>query len=92
MGISMSIVVLSALWGAEQPAEAAAVREFRIQVADEVLDDLRQRLARTRWPDQIAGSEWEYDVDRESMKELVEYWRERYDWRKHERHGQRLSD
>ena len=37
-----------------------AVKPFEIKVDDKVLDDLRQRLANTRWPDEIPGSEWDY--------------------------------
>jgi pimeloyl-ACP methyl ester carboxylesterase len=61
------------------------VRPFRVQVEDAVLTDLHERLAKTRWPDQIPGSSWEYGVDVEFMRQLVEYWRKDYDWRKHER-------
>lgn len=64
---------------------SAEIRPFRIDVKDEVLDDLKARLARTRWPDQIDGTGWEYGVDLAYMKELVAYWRDKYDWRVHER-------
>ncbi|HEV7731313.1 MAG TPA: epoxide hydrolase [Candidatus Binatia bacterium] len=57
------------------------VQPFRIAVADEVLADLRDRLARTRFPDEIAGGGWTYGTDLAYLKELVAYWRERYDWR-----------
>jgi pimeloyl-ACP methyl ester carboxylesterase len=54
---------------------------FRIAVSDEVLTDLRERLARTRFPDEIAGSEWRYGSALGYIRELVAYWRDRYDWR-----------
>jgi pimeloyl-ACP methyl ester carboxylesterase len=54
---------------------------FRIAVPDAVLTDLRERLARTRFPDEITGSGWSYGTDLAYMKSLVAYWRERYDWR-----------
>ncbi len=57
---------------------------FRIEVADEVLIDLKERLRRTRWPDQIPGTTWEYGTDMAYLKELVAYWAEKYDWRRHE--------
>jgi len=41
-----------------------AVEPFVIGVPEAVLDDLRERLARTRYPDQIAGSRWDYGTDR----------------------------
>ena len=59
-----------------------AIRPFKIQVEDKVLTDLRERLARTRFPDHIEGSGWEYGIDLGYMKQLVAYWREKYDWRK----------
>ncbi len=62
-----------------------AIRPFKIQVEDKVLADLRERLARTRFPDHIEGSGWRYGVDLGYMKRLVAYWREKYDWREQER-------
>ena len=60
------------------------MQEFTIHVEDSVLSDLEERLDRTRWPDQIPGSGWDYGSDRAYMQELLEYWRSEYDWRKHE--------
>jgi pimeloyl-ACP methyl ester carboxylesterase len=57
------------------------VRPFTIAVADSVLDDLRQRLADTRWPDEIPNSGWDYGSNLAYIKELVEYWRTDFDWR-----------
>jgi pimeloyl-ACP methyl ester carboxylesterase len=57
---------------------------FRIHVADAVLDDLRDRLRRTRWPDQVADSGWTYGTDGAYLRELVAYWIERFDWRAQE--------
>src|SRR5262249_13531007 len=54
---------------------------FRIDVPDAVLTDLRERLARTRLPDEIPGSGWTYGTNLAYLHELVTYWRERYDWR-----------
>jgi len=57
------------------------VRPFTIAVEDSVLDDLRQRLADTRWPDEIPNSGWDYGSNLAYIKELVEYWRTDFDWR-----------
>jgi len=57
---------------------------FRIDVEDSLLEDLRDRLARTRFPDQIDGTGWEYGVPIDYLRELVEYWRHDYDWRAQE--------
>jgi epoxide hydrolase len=60
------------------------VRPFRIEVPEADLDDLRGRLARTRWPDELPDVGWSYGVPLGYMKEMAEYWRTRYDWRAHE--------
>src|SRR6058998_3742035 len=57
------------------------VEPFRIAVPDAVLADLRERLARTRFPDEIPASGWTYGTDLAYLRELVAYWRERFDWR-----------
>jgi len=57
---------------------------YRIDVAQAVLDDLRARLARVRWPDEVAGADWEYGTDPAYLRELVTYWHDRFDWRAQE--------
>ncbi|MBI2803286.1 MAG: epoxide hydrolase [Gammaproteobacteria bacterium] len=58
---------------------------FSIDVSDAVLTDLRERLERVRWPGEVPNSAWDYGTNLAYMKELVDYWRTRYDWRVHER-------
>src|SRR5262249_17313283 len=53
-----------------------------------VLDDLHRRLDATRWPDQLDGAGWSYGVELERLRDLTEYWRTSYDWRRFE---QRLN-
>jgi len=65
--------------------------KFTIAVPDEVLTDLRERLARTRLPGEVANSGWTYGTNLAYLKELLEYWRTRYDWRAHEREMNRFS-
>lgn len=60
------------------------VRPFRIDVAQSDLEDLRDRLARTRWPDEPPGGGWGYGVALDYVKEMAQYWRASYDWRKDE--------
>ncbi len=60
------------------------IRPFRIEIPQADLDDLRERLARTRWPDQLPGAGWDYGIPLEYVQELAEYWRTGYDWRVHE--------
>ena len=57
---------------------------FQINVPDTTLQDLHDRLARTRWPHDFANDQWEYGTNLTYLKELVEYWRDQYDWRNHE--------
>jgi pimeloyl-ACP methyl ester carboxylesterase len=75
------------------PTEAPkdAIRPFTIHVPDAVLADLRERLARTRWPDEIPGAGWDYGVSLEVMKRFVEHWRDRFDWREQERRLNRFD-
>lgn len=59
-------------------------RPFRIDVPDAVLDDLHERLDRTRWPEPLAGAGWDYGADVAYVRELCDHWRHGYDWRRHE--------
>lgn len=60
------------------------IRSFRVDVPQVDLDDLVDRLARTRWPDEVAGAGWDYGFPLARLKELAERWRTGYDWREHE--------
>ncbi|WP_245205387.1 epoxide hydrolase family protein [Kitasatospora sp. RG8] len=60
------------------------ITPFRIDFPQVELDDLRLRLARTRWPDELPGVGWEYGVALPYLRELAAYWAEGYDWRVHE--------
>jgi pimeloyl-ACP methyl ester carboxylesterase len=61
-----------------------AIRPFRIQIPQADLDDLRDRLGRTRWPDELPGAGWSRGVPLGYLRELAAYWRDGYDWRKQE--------
>ncbi|HKV53590.1 MAG TPA: epoxide hydrolase [Candidatus Binataceae bacterium] len=58
---------------------------FTINVPQPVLDDLRERLARTRFAPEFANDNWEYGTNLGYLKSLIEYWRDQYDWRRFER-------
>jgi pimeloyl-ACP methyl ester carboxylesterase len=60
------------------------IRPFRIEVPQAALDDLGERLARTRWPAEPEGIGWSRGVPVGYLRELAEYWRTAYDWRQHE--------
>jgi microsomal epoxide hydrolase len=57
---------------------------FEISIPDEVLEDLRVRLAQTRWPDEVPNSGWQFGADLTYLRGLVDYWRDEYDWRAQE--------
>jgi pimeloyl-ACP methyl ester carboxylesterase len=81
IALALTIAILSQ---ASLPAQDAIV-PFKIRVDDAVLTDLQQRLARTRFPGEITNSDWDYGTNLAYLKELVAYWRDRYDWRAAER-------
>src|SRR5579862_1458158 len=62
----------------------APIEPFEIDISDLVLEDLADRLAVTRFPDEIEDTGWEYGTPIGYLRELVEYWRDAYDWRAHE--------
>src|SRR5260370_32344804 len=57
------------------------IRPFRIEIPQADLDDLHDRLARTRWPDDLPGIGWERGIPGGYLRGLAEYWRSAYDWR-----------
>jgi pimeloyl-ACP methyl ester carboxylesterase len=61
-----------------------SIQSFKIAIPQATLDDLHERLARTRWPDEVEGAGWDYGTPLGYMKELVDYWQNTYDWRKQE--------
>ncbi|WP_263732185.1 epoxide hydrolase family protein [Cellulomonas sp. SG140] len=66
------------------PTAAADVRPFRVAVPDADLDDLRERLARTRWPDRETVGDWSQGVRLDNAQSLVTSWQHDYDWRRFE--------
>jgi pimeloyl-ACP methyl ester carboxylesterase len=57
------------------------IRPFRIEVPEADLADLRQRLARTRWPDPECVDDWSQGVPLAYVQDLARYWASGYDWR-----------
>lgn len=60
------------------------IRPFRIDIPQADLDDLNDRLARARWPRQLPGEGWSRGVPTVYLKELADYWRTGFDWRRAE--------
>jgi hypothetical protein len=56
------------------------IQPFSPPFSQAAVDDLRDRLARTRWIDEIPGSGWQYGFNLDFLKDLCRYWREEFDW------------
>jgi pimeloyl-ACP methyl ester carboxylesterase len=63
---------------------SAPVRPFTVSIPDAEIDDVKRRLARTRWPDPETVGDWSQGVRVDNARSLVEHWRHRYDWRRFE--------
>ena len=63
---------------------AITPQPFSLSVPEAEIDDLRERLARTRFPDQAPGPSWAFGTDVAYLRELVDYWRGGFDWRAQE--------
>jgi pimeloyl-ACP methyl ester carboxylesterase len=57
---------------------------FKVDVPQAVLDDLHERLARARFPEQLLDAGWDYGTELGYLRELTDYWRDTYDWRARE--------
>jgi len=66
------------------PTNTKEVTPFKVHVPQAALDDLKKRLANTRWPNKEPVSDWSQGVPLAKAQELTEYWRTRYDWRRAE--------
>jgi len=82
LALGCVVVPIDAARAVQDPA---AVSPFVIRVPDAALADLRERLARARFPDELDGSGWAYGTNLAYLKSLVAYWRDRFDWRAQER-------
>jgi pimeloyl-ACP methyl ester carboxylesterase len=58
------------------------IQPFSVNIPQQALDDLKLRLKNTRWTDEITDSEWSYGTNLSYMKELTDYWLNKFDWRK----------
>lgn len=60
------------------------VRTFKVRFSEEQLNDLMERLEKTRFPDEIKDSDWDYGTNLDYLKELVNYWQTELNWRTQE--------
>ena len=80
----------------ETTMASGEIRPFRCEVPDAVIADVKTRLARTRFPDQLPGAGWDYGAELSYVESLCAYWRDAFDWRAAEerfnRHPQFLTE
>jgi pimeloyl-ACP methyl ester carboxylesterase len=70
---------------AHAQTDPSFIRPFKVTIPEAEIEDLRHRLAGTRWPDPETVDDWSQGVRSEHAKELVRYWEQEYDWRRFER-------
>src|SRR4051795_377248 len=73
-----------------RPYASAVVPEpFKIDLAEEILDDLRARIRGTRWPDRVPGIGWDQGTELDYLRQTLDYWArppgDGFDWRAQER-------
>ena len=79
------LALLALMPGPAMPAEnEMAIVPFQVEIPQQDLDDLQDRLANTRLPDQIPDTSWEYGTERGYLEELLLYWQHEFDWRAQE--------
>jgi len=66
------------------PPATTAVTPFKVSVPQSAIDDLKRRLASTRWPERETVGDWSQGVPLQKAQALVAYWRDKYDWRRFE--------
>lgn len=88
--LSAELAPISACGSADKTAQMVLptttkdVTPFKVDVPQAALDDLKKRLANTRWPNKEPVADWSQGVPLAKAQALVEYWRTRYDWRRAE--------
>ena len=60
------------------------IEKFDIKVSDVDIDLLNQKIALTRWPDEI-NNKWSHGTDLNFLKDLTEQWTNEFNWREHEK-------
>src|SRR5438105_15965725 len=61
-----------------------SIERFDISVPETTISDVRDRLMRTRWPEELSDSGWGHGTNRSFLEELTAYWRAGFDWRRQE--------
>ena len=58
------------------------ITEFKCHMSQSAIDDLKLRISKTRWTDEIKHSGWQYGASLSYIRELADYWLNKFDWRK----------
>ncbi len=69
---------------------ARKAEPFEIAIPEADLEELRIRLAGTRWADDLGNEDWRYGVERSWLEDMISYWRKDYDWYAQEREMNRF--
>lgn len=77
-------LVLSANMSNSQTLKNIKMEPFKIKISDNVITDLKQRLSKTIWPGERQDAGWNFGTSEVYLKELVDYWQTKYDWKKQE--------
>jgi hypothetical protein len=80
--VALAIALAASTASAQTPAGDASIRPFKVQVPKAALDDLRRRIAATRWPDKETVDNSSQGAQLAQLQALVRYWGGGYDWRK----------
>lgn len=81
--LAFGLCIFSALANAST-AEDRSIRPFTVSIPQAALEDLRRRIAETRWPDRETVDDQSQGIQLAKLKPLVKYWGTGYDWRKAE--------
>jgi pimeloyl-ACP methyl ester carboxylesterase len=65
-------------------AGSTDIRPFRVDIAQADIDDLKERLARTRLPEAAPGDDWDYGTPNSYLSETIAHWQDGFDWRAQE--------
>ena len=60
------------------------IKPFTISISPFIIEDLRERLGRARWPDEISGAGWEYGTNLAYLRDLCTHWGHGFDWKEQE--------
>ena len=70
----------------EPENKSETIAPFKINIEQSTLDDLRRRLAATRWPGEIKNAKWKYGTNEDYLKELCDYWQKEFNWKAQEKY------